>query len=105
MLKKFLACEHIDNLLHAIEKQQTIDKLGGGRHSFFSAGTSPDSMSQTMTRFDPTHSMVSDVVIEPIMKKLRNLGMNEKVESQLLSVQTLLKKLNISKRGYFTHIL
>lgn len=95
-----LECEQIDNLLHIIEKQRTIDKLGGGRHSFFSAGTSPDSMPQAMNRFDPSHSLVSDVVIEPIIKKLKILGMNEQIEDQLLSAQSLLKKLSASKRGY-----
>ena len=97
-------CEHIDHLLHTIEKQRTIDKLGGGRHSFFSSGASPDSIPQTFNRIDPTHSMVEDVILEPVIRKLKNLGMNEQVEDQLLSVQSLLKKLGASKRGFvFEH--
>ncbi|KAI6184097.1 Non-specific serine/threonine protein kinase [Aphelenchoides bicaudatus] len=95
----FVGCEHIDSLLHTIEKQQTIDKLGGGRHSLFSAGTSPDSVPHILGRIDPTHSLVADVVIEPIIRKLKNLGMNEQIESQLLSARSLLKKLNMTKRG------
>lgn len=73
--------------------------LGGGRHSLFSAGTSPDSMPHILTRLDPTHSLVADVVIEPLIRKLKNLGMTEQIESQLLSAQSLLRKLNATKRG------
>lgn len=97
-----------------MEKQQTIDKLGeirkicsklfirlgGGRHSLFSAGTSPDTMPHIVGRIDPTHSMVAEVVIESLIKKLKNMGLNEQIESQMLSAQSLLKKLNATKKGY-----
>jgi hypothetical protein len=86
--------ERIDDLLHTLERRRTIEKLGGGRNSIFSAGTSPDSH-----RIDPSRATLSDAISDPIIRKLTNLGMTEQIVDQLLSIQTLLRKLSATKRG------
>lgn len=78
--------------MHALLARRTLDKLGGGRYSMFSAGSgSPElSLAQGSGPLDgPT-----DVVF----KKLANLGLTVQVEDQLLSFDRLFNKIAQSKK-------
>ncbi|KAI6188317.1 Non-specific serine/threonine protein kinase [Aphelenchoides besseyi] len=66
--------DKVTDLLREFEEQRTLDKLGGGRYSFFSAGLgeSPESPPRRPTRLDSTGTTLADSGLEILLKNKRD---------------------------------
>ncbi|CAD5210944.1 unnamed protein product [Bursaphelenchus okinawaensis] len=80
--------DNIQQFIKELDDRRTLEKLGGGRASIFSAGSpNQDTMAKNV-------SSQMDMMI----KKLKNLGLNEEVEEQLLSFKFAFSKWDQSKK-------
>uniref|UniRef100_A0A914D2B2 non-specific serine/threonine protein kinase n=1 Tax=Acrobeloides nanus TaxID=290746 RepID=A0A914D2B2_9BILA len=89
---------NITQLLNEMENRRTIDKLGGGRNSLFSAtATSSGSISSRLGGDRLGHSRKSSD-IESTLKKLTNCGLTEHLEDKVISFKNILTKIDTSKQ-------
>ncbi|CAD5215397.1 unnamed protein product [Bursaphelenchus xylophilus] len=78
--------DNIPEFIKELNDRRTLDKLGGGRASMFSAGSPSQDDKNVMNSMDL------------LIKKLTNLGLTDDVEEQLLSFKSVFNKWDQTKK-------
>lgn len=86
-------------LMSELKKRQTMNKLGGGRHSYFSTSSGVTDPVESPPRRSSqllSASTLPDATFDALSKKLQ--GLSESVEDHLLALAHLFDRADTTKR-------
>uniref|UniRef100_A0A915ES12 non-specific serine/threonine protein kinase n=1 Tax=Ditylenchus dipsaci TaxID=166011 RepID=A0A915ES12_9BILA len=104
----FVVCHNFTaDLVVALENRRTLEKLGGGKNSLFSAtsltspvGSRSKSNSQSSTDMSTSKEPALNSAISLAFLKLLNLGLTEEIEDKLLTFKNILTKMDTYRKKF-----